>query len=159
MENQDRSLIAPPVDYSRLLSAFKPIDLLFVLNNCSLRFNPSVTDFIVRAIIELNPPTIHHHHDLLEMREFEYHRSVELKRPGRAEATSNFLLESPLQQSLTAHVLETGFEVTAAPLPRESIRATLGHHADSGLAAQTTSLDVQNNVHDRPWKTRRSGWH
>ena len=140
------SINDPPVEYARLLSAFNGADLVWVLNLCSLPFNRRAADLVVQAVSELNVPTIFNHHDLPWEHGFDYDVPVDTRRPWHTVTTSNFLLESLTHKGLTAYVLGTGFDLTPAPVSRQSIRATLGLQAKHRLLTQPTRLDPQKNV-------------
>ncbi len=136
----------PPVEYARLLSAFTGVDLVWVLNLCSLPFNRRAADLVVQAVSELNVPTIFNHHDLPWEHDFDYGLPINKNRRWHTVTTSNFLLESLMAKGMTAHVLGTGFDTTPPPLSPPGIRATLGLHAKHRLFTQPTRLDSQKNV-------------
>lgn len=137
---------APPIEYGLLLSAFKGVDVVWVLNLCSLPFNRRAADLVVQAVTELDVPTIFNHHDLPWEHDFDYDIPVDKDRPWHNVTTSNFLLESLMEKGLTAHVIGTGWDVSPPPLSRQSIRSTLGLQAQHRLFTQTTRLSSGKDV-------------
>jgi hypothetical protein len=82
------------VKYNHLLSAFQGVDLVWILNLCSLPYNGKAADLAGRADSELNIPTIFNHHDLPWEHGFDYNVPIDTKRPWHTVTTSKFLLES-----------------------------------------------------------------